>query len=695
MQDTTRASLCAAMSLYDTLSDNTKMAMREATPKNFSYKFIPEDSDDCTIIQQANEYLWAMVRRKRAQARTHIIELLEKAIKAKKMPKKPDGRNAYATGHYIAQLLMRADSWEDPDRRPYLVRHFKERMKCAVRPNSYEPPLEGELSYSGIPNFRAFTKCADYNAGTCSGTGGHCGTPEEPRIHVCDRKMLDGHHCSRPHPHIRHDEFTEREECVRDANDIQGSNIFKSELFAMRDNLMQTATAAVTIDKNNTMAQKDVEERIQTWLTTRQTFEKIKEEKDDRGQKYNLYLMKDGIRKTFYDATEYDDTFRCFTPTQLALSDNYMSSNTDASSQAETPKKAYVPQLVYHPKAASLIKKESASEMSNSDSDIERRFIPGTGRGAFLRDLQTRRPGAASSDVTIDSDSSGMEAKSHLRDKLVTSKARQGLRPIQETSDDEDKNLPHDLPNTAANLQRFMDQYGYKEVISTKGKRVLVPRDLPIKRAHTFIAELGRKNFQMYKGAGNEPNFFIPRKEAQQEWEEQQTTKSTRSLNSILGAEALKTTTKKPTGQPTNTRDSAQKPSSRLWRIHGKPGELITMGKAPGLTNEDLNKYQDTRVEVATELRDFNAPFLEEHFRHKHRYDPDGQPARPTYSNGAPHYGCWKQEQPGGQPTQANCTPVFPAGIRIGDMALPNHISVKKQPQFNLGTCIYSDSSDR
>ena len=84
-------------------------------------------------------------------------------------------------------------------------------MRRAIIPARRQDLEPEELSYTGYPNFRFYRKCLKYNMNRepclMANTGGYCGYPDNPMVHVCDRFMVDGSHCGRPHPHYLHDQY--------------------------------------------------------------------------------------------------------------------------------------------------------------------------------------------------------------------------------------------------------------------------------------------------------------------------------------------------------------------------------------------------------------------------------------------------------------------------------------------------------
>ena len=673
--------------------------------------FTPDEGDDITKINTATADFWALSRRQRQHARAFITQHLEEGIKAPRVPNKPAPPDAYPTGYYIAQSLMNTDSWADPARKPHLINLFKILMKRGVRPNAREPLLESELSYSGLPNFRTFKKCADYNAGICTKTtSGYCGSPEQPLIHVCARKMIDGFHCSRPHPHIKHDEYIEREECLRERNDLPANGIFPPDLICMEKDLIKTAKNTLYVGKDNAIIQTDVEHNIRKWKAATIRYREKTQAIDKQGQRYTKFYFHNGTQENYWDITEYKDSGHGIKSN--SLSDNYMytSDDTLSASTSATTK----PLMVYHPRFKG---RESNNNDLTSDSDHDTVTSAGIGRGALLRSLSmNRKPGTLTGLMSYDSDSSlfsdiavrNAKPKPHLTARLTALEQAQtpcNINKMQEEETPPKQMLPYGIPNTKADLIYFMNKYNYQEVMHNGKTRILVPKQLTEYRGKQFIKALGRAKFIKYKGAEGDQDLYIPDETAQREWEQAQRKKS---LNTQIADSALRRHTKIPVQRTsTPTREvppvhcstpkatSTTEAPTTLWRVHAKPGELTTIDRAKEKTKISEDVIHDDHVEIATELRDYNAKFLAEFEKFKPRQDMEGQEARPTFSNGAPHYGCWKEEQPGGKPTKENCSPVTPAGIRIGDMALPNHIWVKGQTQHELGKCIYPDFKNR
>ena len=57
---------------------------------------------------------------------------------------------------------------------------------------------------------------------------------------------------------------------------------------------------------------------------------------------------------------------------------------------------------------------------------------------------------------------------------------------------------------------------------------------------------------------------------------------------------------------------------------------------------------------------------------------------RPTFSRGAPDFACSRVEVTAYAASACNFQPIEPAGIRVGDRMLPDHVRIIGQPQFEV-----------
>ena len=67
---------------------------------------------------------------------------------------------------------------------------FSQAMREGITPERRQDLEPEEVSYSSKPDYRPFRKCLAFNSeeGCAEAfTGGYCGNPRRPLLHVCDR----------------------------------------------------------------------------------------------------------------------------------------------------------------------------------------------------------------------------------------------------------------------------------------------------------------------------------------------------------------------------------------------------------------------------------------------------------------------------------------------------------------------------
>ena len=170
-------------------------------------------------------------------------------------------------------------------------------MREAVAPTKKQDLEPEERSFGGQPDYRPYRKCLEYNTGECreADTGGYCGNPDFPLLHACDRVMVDGSHCSRPHPHFTHEVYVAKERQARVQAGYEENRCwdptYDLHYGKIEENDLRIAVPAQPWTKKHLGMDRQCEEFLDKWFTAKESGLARVTFQGDRGVVYERYLQ--------------------------------------------------------------------------------------------------------------------------------------------------------------------------------------------------------------------------------------------------------------------------------------------------------------------------------------------------------------------------------------------------------------------
>lgn len=155
-----------------------------------------------------------------------------------------------------------------------------------------------ELSFAGTRDYRATRKCLYFNSPEgCEAAkiGGFCGSPLAPLVHVCDRPMPDGFHCSRPHSHVDHTYMMAKERNYRVEHgldlDRPWDPLFDLHTGAIETGIFDPAKLPGTAQgEARLLMDLKAARNLETWFVARFDCQAIVTFRTERGLRYERYM---------------------------------------------------------------------------------------------------------------------------------------------------------------------------------------------------------------------------------------------------------------------------------------------------------------------------------------------------------------------------------------------------------------------